>query len=335
MLRLFQSIFSGGAGEPGRYPEALIDAATERTVDATDPRLRALSGYRKQLRAPVIHAIDHVVAVIDSLPEPLPAGRATYSSDPRLGALFGSADQMLELFARGSLLNEFRNRAADGGRVTALLLAERVQKHTFGMELDGDIVRRDVAQVSVNFRDHRLVDPAASEDETRRLLKRRAFDHLLSLALSRIVDVQNERAELERHRSLLRHKLNTLQKSGWGFDDSQGANPDAAAIQAEIEALDCQFATLQVGTDTLRAHLKITAAVLMDAEHQLWADVIDLRLDRLNIQRDEQDGSARQIRFQELHNSQGRQLVMLLVSLAPEELPRREDLLAAAEQYLR
>ena len=72
MLKLFQSIFGGGE-QRGRYPESLIEAAIERTVDGTDPRLRALFGYKKHLRPSVIHAIDHVVALVNSIPAPLDA----------------------------------------------------------------------------------------------------------------------------------------------------------------------------------------------------------------------------------------------------------------------
>jgi len=52
---------------------------------------------------------------------------------------------------------------------------------TLGMDLVGDQVHRDVPQVTVSFSAHRLLDPAASADETRRQLKRRAFDHLLTM----------------------------------------------------------------------------------------------------------------------------------------------------------
>ena len=334
MLKLFQSIFGGGE-EQGRYPESLIGAAIDRTVDGTDPRLRALSGYRKQLRAPVVHAADHVIALVDSLPAPLAVSRSTYSDDPRLRALFASADRMLEVFGHDNVLDEFRNRAGGAGPVTALLLAERVEKQVLGMELAGDIVRRDVAQVAVNFRGHRLVDPAASEDETRRLLKRRAFDHLLSLALARIVEVQGERAELKRQRGLLKRKLDTLQKGGWGFEDCQGANPDVATLQAELGDIEGQLAALHADENTLQTYLELTADLLMDAERQLWAEVIDLRLDRMNIRRDTQGPSAEHVQFQELHNARGRRLGMLFLSLALGELPRRENFFTAAERYLR
>jgi len=54
MLKLFQSIFCGK--EDGRYPEALIEAAIERTVEGADRRRLALPGYRKQLCPSIRHS---------------------------------------------------------------------------------------------------------------------------------------------------------------------------------------------------------------------------------------------------------------------------------------
>lgn len=45
-MRLFKALFSGGEAA-GRYPETLIEAAIERAMDATDPRLRLVPGYRR------------------------------------------------------------------------------------------------------------------------------------------------------------------------------------------------------------------------------------------------------------------------------------------------
>ena len=71
MLRFLQSIFGGV--EPGSYPESLVTEAIERAVDATDSQVRAVSGYQKKLRPAVLRAIDHVVALVEGLPLPLPA----------------------------------------------------------------------------------------------------------------------------------------------------------------------------------------------------------------------------------------------------------------------
>ena len=247
-------------------------------MDGTDPRLRALSGYRKRLRAPIIHAIDHVVALVDSLPAPLPASRANFSGDARLSALFASAEHMREVFAGDTVLGEFRDRHPSGEPVTALLLAERVEKNVLGMEVDGEMLKREVAQVAVNFRGQRLVDPDVSEAETRRQLKRRAGDHLLSMALLRITEVQGERVGLNRQRDLLRRKLSALQRGGWSFEETGGDRPDPAAVQAELEDIEGQLTALGVSDRALSAHLDIVIELLEDAERQLWGEDIVLYL---------------------------------------------------------
>jgi len=334
MLKLFQSIFGGGE-EAGRYPESLIEAAIERAVDGTDRRLRALSGYRKQLRPAIIHAIDHVVGLVDEIPAPVAAGRANYTTDPRLRALFASTDHMLEVFGNGAVLNEFRKGSADSaGRVIALLMAERMEKNILGNDLIGDHVRRDVAQVAVNFSGHRLVEPTTNEADTRRQLKRRAFDHLLTLALSRIAEARGSRTDLSRQRDLLRSKLKTLEQSGWSFEAQEGARPDPDALNAELQVTESELASLGADSGALQANLDIVTDVLGHAEQQLWGGDLVMHLDRMNIQRDAQQASAQQIELHELHNAHGHHLVVLMVSLAPGELPQREDFSTAAARYL-
>lgn len=334
MFDLFQSIFRGGERQ-GSYPESLIETAVERTVDGTDPRLRALLGYKKHLRPSVIHAIDHVVALVDGIPAPLPAGRSDYNADLRLKALFASADRMQEVFGNDVALNEFRSGSGKGAEhVIALLLAERVEKNVLGMEMAGDLLRREVAQVSVSFRSHRLIEVTSNEEDTRRQLKRRAFDHLLTLALARIADVHGERADLARQRDLLQHKLSVLKRGGWGFEAAEGAQPEHKALIAELQEIETGLKKLGTDAGALQGRLDIVADLLGHAEQQLWAEDFVIHLDNMNIRRDAQDVSAQRITLQELHNARGATLAMLLVSLAPGELPRRENVISAAERYL-
>ena len=147
MLKLFQSIFGGGEVQ-GRYPESLVEAAIERAVDGTDPRVRSLPRYRKQLRPAVLQAVDHVVALVDSFPAARPADRNGYGHDVRLATLFASAERMFKIFGADEALREFR--AAQPGvnePMFALLLAERVEKKVMGIEMENETLRRDVAQV--------------------------------------------------------------------------------------------------------------------------------------------------------------------------------------------
>lgn len=337
MLKLFQSIF-GGNEKPGRYPESLIEMAIERTIDGTYPRLRAAPNYRKRLREPVIRAIDHAIALVDCLPLPLVAVSAEYAADPRLSALFVSPEHLREIFGNDPALSEFREKyPAAGERVIALLMAERKEKKTLGIELDGEMLRRDVPQVTVSFAHHRLVDPADNEDEARRQLKRRAFDHLISLALWRISEAKGERADLHQQRELLRNKLGLLQRSGWSFEPQEDAPASDNILQGEleaIEAIDAKLATFSVDEQSLSGQLDIVCDVLSAPEKQFWAQPVDLYLDRMNIKRDPQHADARPIGFHELQNVRGQRLAIFLVAINPAELPTRSGFLANAARLL-
>lgn len=334
MLKLFQSIF-GTDQARGRYPESLIELAIERAVDGTYPRLRAISGYRKVLRAPVIHAIDQVISLVDSIPAILSATKACYSKTPLLSAVFVSPEHMREIFGNDPVLSEFReNNPACQERVTALLLAERKEKNTLGVALEGEMLRRDVAQVTVSFGNHRLLAPATDEDESRRLLKHRAFDHLISLALIKICEAKGERAELNHHRELLRSKLGVLQNSGWSFDHPAAGRGDPVQLQQELDNIEHQLNALCVDDRTLSGQLDIVTNVLANAEKHLWAEDVELYLDKMNIKREASSPEANQLYFSELHNTRGQKMAMLLVSLSLEDLPRRQAFAANASRAL-
>lgn len=335
-MRLFQSIF--GRGETiGRYPDTLIDQGIERAVDGTDPRLRLLRGYQKRLRSPVIHAIDQVIALVDASPDPLNAGVAGYQNDFRLAALFASADEMLRVFSHDKALSEYRSSTDGRGaeRVSTLLLARLEQKNVLGMDLVGDQVRRDVAQVSVNFSGHHLLEPRASDEEFRRFLKRRAFDHLLALALDQITQARMDRADLARQRDLLQRQLRTMKRSALTFDEGpEAGRSDESSLQAELDTVSAQLQALGANEDVLKTHLEIVAERLGQAEHQIWFEEINLYLGPLNIQCDPSDPSARLVVLRQLRNARGASAVALPVVIAPGDLPPRPDFVTEAQRYL-
>ena len=335
-MKLFQSIF-GGREAVGRYPDALIEMAIERAVDGTDPRLRLLvPGYRKRLREPVVHAIDQVVNLVDGIPAPVAAGRDGYRNDFRLAALFASSEEMLQVFGRDRVLSDYLSGAEGqgGAPVTALLRAHRGEKNILGMDLAGDQVRRDVAQVTVSFSGHRLLEPRVSEEECRRFLKRRAFDHLLALALGQITEARVERADLTRQRDLLRRKLQAMKRGTLSFDQPEAGRADEAGLQAELDAISRQLQELGADAGVLKAHLEVVAARLGEAERQVWSQEVDLCLSPMNIRLDPGDPSGRRILLQELQTARGERAVILPVAIAPRDLPRREDLVTAAQRYL-
>ena len=270
MLKLFQSIF-GAQSTASRYPPLLVDEAIERVVDGTDPRLRALPGYQKKLRPSVLKLIDHVVALVGAMPAPVNASRERYAEDPRLSTLFSSAERMLEVFSCDVNLTAFlATQTLPPERVVGLLLAERVEKSVLGMELAGDQVRQDVAQEIVHFAGFRLVDPCADEVEQHRLLRRRAFDHILTLALGEIVARRETRADLQRQRDLLQRKLSALERSGWSFAESADAGETPQALADELDEVERQIEAVGSPAEVLEQHLDLVCGMLDESASHLW-----------------------------------------------------------------
>lgn len=317
MLRLLQSIF--GKDKQGSYPESLVMEAIERTVEGTDPWLRAVSGYRKKLRPAVIRAIDHVVKLVDALPPPVPMRLSGYSDDRLLKSFFISAAEMKQILAGDPSLAPFREVSAPT-RIVALLAMEKQENVAFGAGLSGDVVIRDVARVTVSFAAHRFLDPTGDEAETRRLLKRRAFDHLLGLALKRLTGMKSDREDLERRRTLLQAKLNLLEREGWGFDRAVAAvRHDVAAVEERLGEIELQLLDLG-GDDMLDAYLTTVADVVGMPGEYLWARNETIFVDRMGIKHQEPADDAPGLRLNMLYNAEGRSQAVLLVALEEDEL---------------
>jgi hypothetical protein len=314
MLNLFRNIFSQSDDAGSKLTPSLVNSAIERAVDGTDPRLRIVSGYAKALRKPVTHAIEHVIDLVESFPAPVAADRTALNDDPAFAALFYSEERMQQILARDAALREFRaaNRSAITP-VTALLLAQQTQKRGFGTALVGDRVMSDVPRTTVSFEEHRLLEPATEEPETRRLLKRRAFDHILSIALAHITERKDERDTLTSRKALLRSKLDVLRRGG-GFS-SQSSAAELVQLQARLEDIDRQSSALGSREDTLSDNMDIVAGVLAASEQHLWQADNILCLDRLYVLHDQPGPAAPATLFKQLHNSEGLQATIMMISI--------------------
>ncbi|HOP39715.1 MAG TPA: hypothetical protein PLI53_01600, partial [Geobacteraceae bacterium] len=167
MLRLLQYIFGSGKDQR-KYRKPWIREAIERTVEGTDPWLRAVTGYKRKLRPAVIRSLDHIDALVGSLAPPIEAHFNPNGSSPSLAAFFASTAEMLDTFRNDQTLHAYlRNQARSSGQVVALLMMEKNERTIFGAELSGDVVVRDVPQLTVNFLSHRIQEPSENEDETR------------------------------------------------------------------------------------------------------------------------------------------------------------------------
>ena len=315
MLKFLHSIF-GNSDTGGGYPQSLIHAAVERAVDGTDPWIRAVSGYQRRLRPAIVQSIRYVVELVDGLAAPIALAPQSYRDNPLLRTFFISSAEVRELVAKdGDLAGDLRGNAGVHSPVTALLVMEKRQRTILGAGLSGTVVQRDMPQTTVSFESTRLVDPSGHEIQTRHLLKRRAFDHLLSLALKSISFVKGERAELERRRALLEAKLNVLQGGGWGFHAPPGGEPvDITELEGKLAGIERQLAELG-GDESLEVNLEIVIDLLSQPERHLWYRKEEVIIDGMGIKRNEVTSDAPALTLETIGNDLGLNLVVSLVAI--------------------
>ena len=341
MLSFLSSLFAPDTSKSGGVDKALIERATERAVDGTDPRLRALGNYRKQLREPVELAVRHVIELIDGLPEAVPLSRKRYSTDPCLRAFFASNDHLQEVLGGFRTISDYLKGlpGLPPHEIFGLLTLEWKERNILGIEQQGDRVRRDVQQVSVNFFNHRFACPSDNEAETSLELKKRAFDYLLKMALEKISATRGKHQELKREQQLLDKKLAAMKAGGWGLEtmlspDEEHA-PDMGALAAKIDAVESELLALGTASGGLERNLDLLAEVLAQPAHWLYRDEVRMHLNAMGIKSDASSGGpVNDLQLIGLFSASGERRIVLPVRLLRSELPERPDFFKQASRYL-
>lgn len=322
MFKLFANIFEHSTPDKTRLPDDLLEAAIERAVDGTDPRLRMLPAYAHKLRRSVVHAAKYVIQLIDDLPDPVPLSIENFSSNPALAAIFYSKQRLEQIASQDPALRDFsKHQSPLAESLSTLLAVTTKEKHVFATALVDDKMQKDVAQTTLSFEHHTFVEPAASEQQTRLLLKRRAFDHLLAVALSQLAERKEEREDLNSRKSLLRCKLDITARSG-GFKNHT-LSSDQAQLQQRLEDIEQQLKALGPDEQVLPSNLAIVNDVLERAADHLWAEDISLCLDRYYVLHERSSTSVAEIPFRQFVASDNRAILVLMVKLDPELLPSR------------
>ncbi len=340
-FRFLQSIFSG-ASKPSKFDKELMLRGIERVVDGTDPRLRAVSHYRRKLWEPVEHAIDFVVNFANALPPAIVADRQGYLRDPRLRALFASPDSLRDIlsFSDGTRHYLQQRSASLPTELYGGLGAIRVEKNVLGIEMDGDLLRRDVAQVAVSFCNHRLSFLTDQEQDTRRELMRRSFDYLVETALRHLTATRVQKTQLEQQqRQLLQQKAKLLRQAQVGFEaitESASMEPgDLATIEQQLQDLEVELNQLRADSATLDDHLTKVAATLSEPESLLRLETVELTLDHTNTKVSTDSGRvANTMTFHEIVTANNFRFTALLVRFPSSDLLPQPDFFEEANRLL-
>lgn len=308
MLRFVQSLFNGHS-DAKNDP---IAAAIEQAVESTDPWIRAVSGYKKKLRPAAERALAYLNEQVDGMAPSLSLEPSGYSADPRLRSFFISAGALRKVLESDPCLADYRQKQGKTPAY-ALLSMTKQEKTVFGVEMTGDVILHDVAQITVSFENHHFFAPAESDTATREKIKKLAFERLLHLALKRISILKAECAGKDRRNALIQASSGLQQHLRRGMDD-----PPHIAVPVQDMAQAQLYRSLPVNAREdriLDAYLEILRDVLIRPEDHLWISQESVIVDRMGIKRREIRGDASEVPLNMLSNSEGRSHAVSLVTL--------------------
>jgi len=337
MLRLLARAIFGAA--PPSQDDAwapIIEAATEKAVDGTDPRLRAVSRYKERLRESVTHAAHFAHDLGERLAPAVQMSRENFVGDPRPRTFFSSVERMQEVFSTSLEVQEFLREPGHGmlDRVYAALGMDLSEREVVAPTLRGDRVQRDVKRTLVSFDGHRVVLPAEDEARVRRLFKERAFTSLVECALGRMGERRDQKEALERRRGLLRAKLRALQSGRCGLDALSRAEggkgstaPDTGAIERLLDETERELRETVADGDVLERNLDDLRDTLARPEAFIELSAASRRLTRMGyLVRDDDahEEAAEEVEFMQVRVA-GRPLVAGVLVCFPKTLLESPD----------
>lgn len=304
-------------------PAPPIDAALRQRIGyaaaAIDPLIRQVGGYEKKLAPAVQHALAYCEGIANRIPGPYEVNRAAFVSDPLVHALFGSADAIDNMLATSQCVREHLSQITmETGQCCALLGMRIHEKTGFGAELEGDIVRADVAQTTIFFSDHTLAEPSPDLPSARLRLREVLFDGIIKGVAAHVGDVRAEHAGLSQEKAIAQAKLRA------GLEQA-----------AHTRRLDSLHERLTATTDALQPKqlLETLAAALAAPEPFLHLDPVELTVDRSGVLT-HCDKEADTLHFAELTSRDLRRWVVILALINREDAHRALERFDTARHYI-
>ena len=306
----------------------MVQWAVDKAITLTNPRLKLLPSCHKRLAPSVETTIKFMQELVKQLPAVRHMSAEGWSTDPALRAFFVSPSDMKGVLTNADNLRALFEKYPELDEAYLVLGMAFTKQRVFGLGLQGDMIQRDVAQVTVNFSDHktRLCDP--DETALRRVIGVEIFEYLISRALSEIGAERSERQELQANRSLIRARLRLLQQHGPGLGSMLGEAPAEASQQARLEAelLDNerQLETMGGGEALLEGELETLKGILDNPQDYLSIEPRSLRVSSMNIVLDENSTeSGAEIYFSviELKGATSQYRAFVITRLARTEMP--------------
>lgn len=298
--------FDSSSGKELRPGDELWEAVN-LVVKQSHPNIHYVSNYQKKLMPAVEHTLEYANGMILQMPQPVPIQSDAWNTNPFIRAIFLDNRQFLHFFSENKRLQTFFKNS-DAARCCALLVMTRENRKMLGVETDGEIIKRDVLQTSINFTDHQIVAPMATEEETRKELSLRMLSLLASHCLEDIHSLVALKKDMETEKRMLEMTWH-LQEAR--IRSQKSILPDAADDAEEtgkgpemIEQLDRKIEKVRVELYKPEDYLNKVTDLLYHPERFLKAELVRLRVSDMNIiVKQGYQGTSNEISFVEFSTS--------------------------------
>lgn len=222
----------------GKLSRKAVLEAIESVVDGTEPKIRYVSTYKKLLEKSVTTSLLYINDLVNNIPGSIDINRKNFGITPQVHAYFSSTNEIKEIFSISDELKSFFDNS-EHKHAYALLCMNHDDKTVLGMELQNDVLIRDVMQTAVNFSEHKVMSPTATEDETREGIKKCIFDGLITYALKKLIGVKSEYRGLQEQQCSLQSRLRSRKAKGGGLNKLLISTDD---VDSECEGILEQIA---------------------------------------------------------------------------------------------
>jgi hypothetical protein len=314
-----------------------ITEAIERVVDGTDSRIRFVRGYKSKLQGVIESSYAYFDDLVEQIPGVIEINKDAFAMDPRVHAFFITVEDMQNKFSRSSELRHFieDENSENTGDIFALLCMQKKEKTVFGMELEGEFIKRDVAQISVGFSDHQLLALACSEHEARLGLKECLFEQLVTTALDDINTVQLEHKEIEAQKRLLLTQLRALEaRRRRSASASKSSLSAEHRLNKELEEHERALNEIKLKLLPKRS-LDQTREILSHPERYISVDKVYLKLNNMSIKlKEDSQEQGSEINLAEIKFAKAPSRVVILAKYPRKEILPKEDFLERVTPYL-
>ena len=307
--------------KPTLAPTPQVRNALERIGEIVGPLLKSAPGFERELAPAVEHVLGYCEGLIEALPGPINITRQAFSGDPRVPALFATADDIDQMLGRSQAVRDFlaEPQCWESEYFYALFAARRQQKKQLGIGQQGDVLQNDVPQVVVYFSDQTLVEPHCNLEVTLENLRCRGLESLLRTFHDHVETLRSERDGLRADVSMQRAHLTVLRGKSPG--------PEFQTQTRHLAELD---ARLREKAASLMPDQLLTALAdyLREPEASLGLSPVSITVDRLGVVSEQasDDVNLHTLKFSEFRGRDKRNYMAMLARIRRDEAQAAVDL---------